>query len=202
MFRTGTKNLTTSVGTYPYFDTLMTNTTYFDWLPTKDVIHESIMAMLDYESRIHLNQVLPPDERMSWRFPAEDILSHELTVAMKSLHYSLDSIHKADDYYPDDHTKRRQKKAQNFVSLLEKFREGRRERALLYHNRKFYCVVIGKLYSVLDEDSDVIDTCTPYFKKKIRGIAAELLPELLEIQPHESIRRYTTLAMGCAVAVF
>jgi hypothetical protein len=123
-------------------------------------------------------------------------------VAVKSLHYSLDSIHKADDYYPDDHKKRRQKRAQNFVSLLEKFREGRRERAFLYHNRKFYCVVIGKLYSVLDEESDVIVTCTPYFKKKIRGIAAELLQELLKIQPHESIRRYTTLAMGCAVAAF
>ena len=180
----------------------MTNTTYIDWLPTKDIIHECIMPMLDYESRIQFNQSLKPIERMSWRFPAEDILSHELSVAVTSLHYSLDSINKADDVYPDDHKKRRQKKAQNFVSLLEKFREGRRERAFLYHNLKFYGVVIEKFYSVLDEESDLLSVCTPHFKKKIRGIAEEILPGLLTIQPKKFMRRIRALTMECAVAVF
>jgi hypothetical protein len=179
----------------------MTTTTYIDWLPTKDIIHEFIMPMLDYESRIQFNQSLKPIERMSWRFPAEDILSHDLSVAVKSLHSSLDSIH-AEDYYADDYKKRIQKKTQSFVSLLEKFREGRRERMMLHHHQKLWGVVIQKFYSVLDEGSDLLRMCTPYFKKKIRGIATELLPGLLKIQPTNFKRMIAVLPMECAVAVF
>lgn len=181
---------------------IMTNTTYIDWLPTKDIIHECIMPMLDYESRIQFNQSLKPIERMSWRFPAKNILSHELTVAAKSLHYSLDKVRYIDQTYYGGRKKRLQKKAQTFVSLLEKFREGRRERAFLHHDRKLYDVTIQKLYSILDMESDVIQMSTPYFKKKIRRIASELLPGLLKIQPRNFEGRFAVLPMECAVAVF
>jgi hypothetical protein len=181
--------------------TMTITPSYFDWLPTTDVIHEWIMPMLDYESRIQFNQTLKPIERMSWRFPAEDILSHELTVMAGSVRQTVDRISNAAWYYLTPE-KRRQKKSQMFVSLLNKFREGRRERILLLHVRKFHEVVIKKCYSILDEDSNVLEPSTPYFKKKIRGIAAEILPGLMEIQPSNSTKQHANLVMGCAVAAF
>lgn len=60
-------------------------------------------------------------------------------------------------------------------------RRGQRGEILAQYNQKFRDAIALKLQGILVPDSDEIRTCTPYFKKKIRGIAVELLPEMLAI---------------------
>lgn len=186
----------------------MTNTpTYFDWIPTKDVIHEMIMPMLDYESRIQFNQSLKPIERMSWRFPAADILAHDLIVAAFSIKYSLDRI--ADlarlaRLTGIEHERKKliQKKSKVFASFIDKFKEGSRERMFLNTNVAYHRKVINKIYEGIDPHSDMVSSCTPYFKKKLGYMAHDMLLGLMWIKPRNRGITYNTIQMKCAVAVF
>ena len=61
-------------------------------------------------------------------------------------------------------------------------RRGQRGEIGAQYNQKFREAVVVKLQGILDPDSEDIRTCTPYFKKKIRGIAVELIPEMLAMK--------------------
>ena len=63
-----------------------------DTLPVSDVLHETIFPMLDYESRIHLNQCLPAEDRFRARFSKDDMHSHELFVLELTLRSKQDHV--------------------------------------------------------------------------------------------------------------
>lgn len=152
----------------------MVFSTYIDWLPTYDIIHEFIFPYLDYEDRIQFNQFLPREERLIRRIDKMDALMHDTSVSSALIRGYLDIIGT-----PGLNI---QKKSKCLVTMLNHFRPGKRGTRLVQHLPKMLNIFLQKLTDFLDPESDSLDRATRHYKKKIRGIAAEILPEMLELQ--------------------
>jgi hypothetical protein len=148
--------------------------TYFDYLPTQDIIHEFIFPNLDYESRISFNSALPPIERLTRRLPPDAILSHERCVQASLLCSRRDYIR--------DRNCTPEKRSQTFFAVLRDFLPGGRSTILLKYSEELRQSLIRKLLEIMDPDSTVLGpNASDDFKKKIRGLAAELMPVLVEM---------------------
>jgi hypothetical protein len=152
----------------------MVFSTYIDWLPTYDIVHEFIFPYLDYEDRIQFNQFLPREERLVRRIDKMDALLHDLYVTSELIRGYVRFIGTPGIEI--------QKKSKCLVNMLNQFREGRRGAALLHHVPKLRAALVQKFVEYLDPESDTFGKATPYFKTKIRGIVGEILPHVLEIQ--------------------
>ena len=152
----------------------MVFSTYIDWLPTYDIIHEFIFPYLDYEDRIQFNQFLPREERLIRRMDKKDILVHDTSVSTALIRGYLDIIGT-----PGLNI---QKKSKCLVAMLNHFRPGKRGTRLLQHLPKLRNMFLQKLTDFLDPASDSLLLATRHFKKKIRMIAGEILPDILGIQ--------------------
>jgi hypothetical protein len=145
----------------------------FDILPLEDIIHETLMPMLDYESRIALNRCLAPDERYISRFSKDEILRHELYTITAILKYKLNKI--------EQNTGLR-KQSQLVVQMLQYFEPKSRKLLILQHYPSFRRVVIQKLKCFSDPNSDDLNHATRYFRQKIRDLATKLLPYIKTIE--------------------
>jgi len=155
--------------------------TYFDYLPTVDVIHECIFPYLDYDSRIQFNRALPPVERFRRRLAARDILVHDYCVQydrmISQLNYVRDSTKPIDD------------RCQLLVTVLSACLPTGRYVILLQHNDSLRQAVINKCLAIAEPDNDVLGRASDDFKKTIRQIASHLLSEILNMKTEAPIQR-------------
>ena len=153
--------------------------THFDKLPLEDVIHELLFPMLDYDSRIQFNQILMPYERHSKRLVKKDILQHEILVQTRLIRSQMNII--GDRHYT------KLIRCQRLCSLLNNFRFGKRGRILVEYLPQLRDAVIVKFNEFLNPNGDTIQSASPYFKKKIRALANELMPEIRLIEPKKEV---------------
>jgi hypothetical protein len=165
-------------------------TTYFDSLPLWDVIHENIVPWLDYDSRIMFNQFLSPEDRMCRRMHKTVLLTHELGVSAKLTYSLVDSVQNAPSL---------QMRCKKYVTLLNMLRRGQRGVLLAQYFPSFRDAIVNKLQDILDLESDNIRSCTPYFKKKLRTIAGEILPEMLEMETFTPLKRVASIRIAEAI---
>jgi len=130
---------------------------------------KTIFRFLDYESRIHLNQCLKPQNRVCKRFSKSAIVSHEICVVADLVQMQLDAI---------EHSFTKRKQSQTLVRLLQTFEKGRRSVILLQTCPRFCSTFVQKLYSMLDANSDDISSASTYFKRKIKRLIRKLLTEV------------------------
>jgi hypothetical protein len=149
--------------------------TYFDRLPLEDVIHETILPMLDYESRIQFNHTLLPYERLRRRLKSKDIIQHELLVQTKLLKSQLNFL--------DNMKNTKLKRCQHLCYVLNSVRSGKRGSILPYYFPRLREAMIKKFKDFLDPACPSLSNASPYFKKKIRSIAEELVHEIQLIEP-------------------
>ena len=152
----------------------------FDILPLEDIIHETIMPMLDYESRIALNRCLAPRERYIHRFSADEIVRHELHVITNFLKQKLDNI---DNVTGPTRTLRIRKKSQLLLKFICYFEPGNRNVLIMRHYPSFHKIVVQKLTSLSDPQSDDIRHASRYFRRKIVERAKTLIPYIQTIVP-------------------
>ena len=155
--------------------------TYFDYLPTADIIHENIFPYLDYESRINFNRVLPPIERLGRRLPIQAILSHDYFVQYARMNSDLDYIRSYDNPIL--------KRCQRLVTVLTNCKPTGRYAVLLKHNETLRQATINKCLEIADQEKYVLKRASPYFKKKIQLIASQTLSEILEMKPGPTLRK-------------
>lgn len=156
----------------------------FDLLPLNDVIHETIMPMLDYESIIQLNRCLQPADRYQARLSKKDILAHEMHVACDLMRNKLGKLSSFSHLSKKEKVKRR---SQCIINLLQDLDTGNRGFTLLHYYPGFHKAVVDKLVAFSDPHSDELSGASPYFKKKIRAISNHLLPKILSIEPTNGI---------------
>jgi len=154
-----------------------TMTTYFDYLPTADILHECIFPYLDYESRIQMNRVLPPIERYRTRFSKDEIVRHELYVVTAILKSKLNSI---ETICGSTRTIRMRTKSQRLIQMLQLVEE-KRTVIMMQHYPSFHKVIIDKLTSLSDPYSDDLRDASKYFRQKIVAYARVLLPRIQSI---------------------
>ena len=147
----------------------------FDNLPLEDVIHETIMPMLDYESRIALNRCFVPNDRYISRFTKSELLYHELHVISNFLKYKLDNIESVDGPTIKIRIK---KKSQLLIKLIHCFEPGNRSTLIMHYYPSFKKTVIQKLTNLSDPNSDDIRNSSRYFRQKIGETARKLLPHI------------------------
>jgi len=152
----------------------------FDILPLEDVIHETIMPMLDYESRIVLNHCLAPNERYSIRFSKDEIIRHELFIISNILRTKLDNIEDVDG---PTRKLRMRKKSQLLIQLLHCFEPGNRNLLILHHYPALHRTVIHKLTQFSNPTSDYLSDASRYFRQKISELAKRLFPHIQNIVP-------------------
>jgi hypothetical protein len=160
--------------------------TYFDLLPLEDVIHETIIHMLDYESRIQFNQFLLPFERLPpRRLTQKECIQHEISVQILLIKSQLDFI--------GDSKSTKLKKSQRLCSFISNL--GKRGCIVSYYFHRFRDAIIDKFTNILDPTSDTIQGASPYFKKKLRRVVEELLPKyrLIETRANDYIPRTITI---------
>jgi hypothetical protein len=149
-------------------------------LPLEDVIHETIMPMLDYESRIVFNQCFVPRERYISRFSKDDIVRHELYVISKFLKYKVDTI---ENVTAPTVALQFKKKSQLLLHLLHCFDPENRNLLLLKFSPAFHEAVIQKLTNLSYLNSDDMRGASRYFRQKIVDLARKLLPHIQTIVP-------------------
>lgn len=154
-------------------------TTYFDYLPLEDVIHESIFPYLDYESRIQFNRALPPIERFGRRLGAQAVLAHDIHIQCLNMKSQLRYITNAG--FP------KQKRCQKLVMLLTECRPIGRYSSILKHCASERQALINKCLEIAERPDDVLHV-TPYFKKKIQRVASEVLSDILEMKTGSPIK--------------
>ena len=152
----------------------------FDCLPLEDILHETIMPMLDYESRIVLNRCLAPNDRYIHRFSADEIVRHELYVVSKLLKQKLDNIR---NIIGPTRSLRMRKKSQMLLQLLRCFEPGNRNVLVMRYFPSFHTIVIQKLTSLSNPRSDDMRDASRYFRRKIVKRANALLPYIQTIVP-------------------
>lgn len=156
----------------------------FDRLPLNDVIYETIMPMLDYESIIQLNRCLQPADRYQARLSKIDILAHELHTACDIMKSKLEKL---SSFTGLPTKKRAKRKAQCIINLLQEFDTGKRGLILLKHCPRFHQTVTEKLIAFSDPHSEELSCASPYFKKKIRALSNYLLSKIQNIKPTNGI---------------
>jgi len=148
-------------------------------IPLEDVLHETIMPMLDYESRINLNRCLPQHERYRARWTKNDCIGHELYIAKNCFLHKIDRILSI-----QGNTKKRiQKRCILIVQMIELFDTGGRGFFLLEHFPNVHASFLCKLKMLIDVNDDSLNGATPYFKNKIRKLSQEVLIKLEKIAP-------------------
>ena len=147
--------------------------TYFDYLPTADVIHECIFPYLDYESRIQFNRALPPVERFSRRLAAHALAVHDYCVQYDRMGSYVKNLMNCE--------KPIRKRCQILIKILSGCQPTGRSAILLQHNIPLRHAVINKCLAIADPANDVLNSASPYYKKKIRRIASDVLPEILDM---------------------
>ena len=160
----------------------------FDILPLEDIIHETIMPMLDYESRIALNQCFAPNERYRTRFSQDEIIRHELYVVsslIKSKMTNIDTVYNMDT--GTTFTIRMRKKAQRVFKILQLLEE-KRAVLMMQHLPSFRKVIIDKLTILSDPYSDDLQDGSRYFRQKISAYARVLIPRMKSIVPTVPIK--------------
>jgi len=164
----------------------------FDILPLEDIIHETIMPMLDYESRVVLNRCFAPSERCIRRFSKDEIIRHEIYVVTRILKNKIEKIEN-----PTGRTRKQQikKQSQLLIQLLDCFEPGSRKLLIMQHYPKFKQVVIQKLIGLSDPTSDPTSDhllgASRYFRKKIGDLSKKLLPHIQSILPSPILIRNT-----------
>ena len=156
----------------------------FDRLPLNDVIHETIMPMLDYESIIQLNRCLKPEERYQARLSKIDILAHELFTSCDLMKRKLERLSSLSHLPKKD---RIRKKAQCIINLLQELDTGKRGFILLKHYPRFHQTVTEKLVAFSDPHSEELSDASVYFKKKISALSNYLLSKIQNIEPTNGI---------------
>ena len=155
--------------------------TYFDYLPTADILHECIAPCLDYESRIQFNCVLPPVERFRKRLAAHDILVHDYCVQYDRMTSQLNYVRTS--------TKPIDDRCQLLATVLSACLPTGRYVILLRHNDSLRQAVINKCLAIAEPDNDVLGRASDDFKTKIRQIASHLLSEILDMKTGAPIQR-------------
>ena len=148
--------------------------TYFDRLPLEDVIHETIIPMLDYESRIQFNQILLPFERLNRRLAQKDILQHEIKAQTDLVKSQLNYIGSSKNT--------KLKRCQRMCSMINNLRAGKRGYILPCYLDGMRKAMIDKFLEFQDPNNNCIQTVSPYFKRKIRLLAQEVMPDILSIE--------------------
>ena len=143
----------------------------FDDLPIDDIVHENLMPMLDYESRIQLNRLLLPIHRKTRKFPAFACESHELYVLLQML---TESVNRFQEIRDMDMKRQYRKKALRLFSILSNFEKGRRCSILLRIPHIFYAFQ-NKLKEILDPNSVFLQNATPHIRSQLRDMANILL---------------------------
>lgn len=152
----------------------------FDRLPLEDILHEIIMPMLDYESRIVLNRCLAPNDRYIHRFSADEIVRHELYVVSKLLKQKLDNI---SNVTGPTRSLRMRKRSQMLLQLLRCFEPGNRNLLIMRYYPSLHTIVVQKLTSLSNPRSDDMRDASRYFRRKIVERANALLPYIQTIVP-------------------
>lgn len=167
-------------------------------IPLEDVLHETIMPMLDYESRINFNRCLPPHERYRARWTKNDCIGHELYVAKNCFLHKINrilSLH--------GNTKTHiQKRSKMIVQMIEFFDTGKRGFFLLENFPKVHASFLCKLKTLLDENDDSLNGATPYFKSKIRKLSQQVLTKLEKVSPVLNPAIHLTPIQKCGNPVF
>ena len=156
----------------------------FDLLPLQDIIHETIVPMLDYESIIQLNRCLSPPDRYRARFTKTDILSHELFVVADLIKKGLTKL---TNVTGRNRKERVRKKSQLLVKILQEFDSGKRTTVLLKYHPGFHTTVVEKLNSLSSPQSEELIGASKYFKKKISNLSKYLLPKVVSVVPKTDI---------------
>ena len=150
----------------------------FDSIPLEDVIHETIMPMLDYESRIALNRCFLPNERYITRFSKNEIICHELCIISDFLKYKLDKI---ENVTGQTRKLRVKKKSQLMIKLLHCFEQGNRSLLIMNYYPNFHKIVVRKLTNLSNPNSNELSHASRYFRQKINDHARRLLPHIQNI---------------------
>jgi len=153
----------------------------FDLLPLEDVIHETIMPMLDYDSRIALNRCFRPSERYNLQFSQKDIIGHELYVVCNLIKNQVIAISQVS---VPSYKRRIQRQAKLIVKLLHSIDSERRYSFALKYIPKFLEAVTNKIQALCDPESLELRAASPYFKRKITTLSRNLLPKLQTIVPY------------------
>ena len=155
----------------------------FDRLPLYDIIHETIMPMLDYESIIQFNRCLQPADRYQARLSKDDILSHELYTVCGLMKSKLCKLYS----FTGPKKTKIQKKSQHIMKLLQELDDGKRCVIMLKYYPQFHQSVVEKLNAFLDPESEELFQASTYFKKKIRALSLYLLPKIQNIVPNSRV---------------
>ena len=139
----------------------------FDNLPIDDIVHETLMPMLNYESRIQLNRLLLPIHRKTRRFPAFACESHELYVVTQML---TESVTRFQTIQEKDENRKYRKKAWRLFSILSNFEKGGRYSQLLRLPRMSHAYR-NKLQEILDTSDTFLRNASPHIRSQLRGIA-------------------------------
>lgn len=145
--------------------------TYLDCLPTQDILHGIIMPMLDYESRIHLNRVLPPIERYAKRIPKSVCLGHDGYIIMKNIKSHLN--------YIEERSFKKAKRCKKIIALIETLKTDKCINFIMNHP-KFREAIVTKMNSFCNPAGQEISSASKYFKKKIMKTSENLLNVLEE----------------------
>ena len=143
--------------------------TFLDLLPTEDILHGCIFSLLDYESRINLNRIMPPNERYVNKFLKPAILGHDGKICMLNIKSHLN--------YIDNRSNKKIKRCKKIISLLKVLITDRYIQFIL-NFPKFKEAIQKKMVSFCDPASPDINSASKYFKKKIRDISTILLNKL------------------------
>lgn len=133
-------------------------------IPTADILHGIIFPMLDYDSRIHLNRVLPPEERKTVKLPKHACFSHDIHVQIKRIKSHITRTNKL-------------AKSQGIVLFLKGMISGRYI-PIIKQFPLTYDAVYTKLTDLVRPHSDTIVAASPHFKKKIRLLSIQALERL------------------------
>lgn len=167
--------------------------TLFSNLPLYDIVHEILMPMLDYESRIQFNQFLEPEDRYRSRFSKHDRIRHTLYVLAKDVRSRFQRL---EDAPRSEQTVRRRKRTQIIVEILTMFQPGKRWRLLLEHLPGFHRTFVEKLTSFLDPTSGNLDLASDYFRRKIRKLCESILPTVETLSPTKFPGAITPISMS------
>jgi hypothetical protein len=157
----------------------------FDNLPLQDIIYETIIPMLDYESIIQFNRCLSPPDRYRAKFTKTEILSHEFFVACDLLKKRLDEFVNITGITQEECAN---KKSQLLIKILQEFDSGKHGLILMY-NPGFHKNLIIKLNSLFSPQTEDLFGVADYLKEKLNNLSKHLLPKILQITPKTTVVR-------------
>jgi hypothetical protein len=79
---------------------------------------------------------------------------------------------------------------------MESFRPGKREYILPYYLHRFRDAIVIKFTEFLDPNGDSLRGASRYFKKKLRRMAREILPELQHMETKNETLNAESVTIG------